>query len=240
MKISIRSHTSGDVLFELDTEPNSLKWTVEAAVADGVDMSNADLRGADLRDADLRGAKMPGVFLAEADLSDTNLRGADLSGAYMQNAILRNADVSDAQMSGALLRRADLSKASFCGTDLSGADLIFADLRHSDLSGADLCHAYWTEADLRYADLRDARLTDDLTLVGERPYMLIGPIGSRGDYMESYATSQGTWIRTGCFFGSRDEFAARVEETHGDTRHGREYRAALALIDLHTLIWGYD
>ena len=67
--------------------------------------------------------------------------------------------------------------------------------------------------------------------------LLIGPIGSRSDYLHVYVTDAGVMVRAGCFFGTRDEFAECVRETHSDNQHGREYAAALVLIDAHVAIW---
>ena len=110
--------------------------------------------------------------------------------------------------------------------DLDGANLAGAYLAGANLAGADLAGAY-----LAGADLGGARL------VGERPLLMIGPIGARRDYLLAYITDAGVIIRAGCCFGPRDEFAARVRSVHGDNAHGREYAAALAMIDAHAAIW---
>ena len=101
----------------------------------------------------------------------------------------------------------------------------------ADLGGADLRGAYLVGADLGGADLGGKKL------VGARPLLVIGPIGSRSDYLHAYITDAGVMVRAGCFEGSRDEFVAAVSETHGDNEHGREYAAALAMIDAHAAIW---
>ena len=86
-------------------------------------------------------------------------------------------------------------------------------------------------ADLGGADLGGA------DLVGARPILQIGPIGSRSDYLVAFVTDSGLRIRAGCFFGTRDEFAARVESKHGNSVHAREYTSALAMIDAHEALW---
>ena len=91
-------------------------------------------------------------------------------------------------------------------------------------------------ADLGGADLHGAYL-DGKTLVGKRPILQIGPVGSRSDYLIAYLTDAGIYITAGCFHGTRDEFAARVRETHGENEHGNEYAAALAMIDAHAKLW---
>ena len=121
---------------------------------------------------------------------------------------------------------ADLRGADLLGADLSGADLLGANLRDADLSGA-----YLRDADLRGADLGYNKL------IGASPILMIGPIGSRSDYLTAYITDNGVMVRTGCFFGSLDKFRAAVAETHGDSNHGREYAAAISLIETHAAIW---
>lgn len=81
------------------------------------------------------------------------------------------------------------------------------------------------------ADLRGADLG------GERPILQIGPIGSRADYLVAYMTDVGVRIAAGCFSGSLDEFRAAVAETHGDGIHGREYAAAIQVIEAHAELW---
>lgn len=40
-------------------------------------------------------------------------------------------------------------------------------------------------------------------------------------------------VTCGCFYGNLDDFYNRVEETHGDTLHGREYKKMIELIKIH-------
>jgi len=67
MKIEIKS-IFGSILFEYDVENNSIRKTIEKAIA-----SSADLRYANLSSADLRYAN-----LSSADLRYANLSSADL------------------------------------------------------------------------------------------------------------------------------------------------------------------
>ena len=91
-------------------------------------------------------------------------------------------------------------------------------------------------ANLSGADLSGANLSGFL-LVGDRPIFQIGPIGSRCDYLTGYLTDNGVMIRTGCFFGTMDEFKDKLSETHGTNIHGAEYRAAIELIRVHAELW---
>jgi len=116
--------------------------------------------------------------------------------------------------------------ATGAGADLFGADLSRADLSRANLSGANLSRA----------NLSGANLFGFL-LVGDRPIFQIGPIGSRCDYLTGYLTDNGVMIRTGCFFGTMDEFKDKLSETHGTNIHGAEYRAAIELIRVHAELW---
>ena len=223
-KIIIKHRFTGGVLFEYapTAEEQSSGLAMRAALEKAA-RECADLRGADLRGADLGGADLGG-----ADLRDAYLRGADLRGAYLGGADLGGADLRGAYLRGAYLRGAYLRDAYLRGADLRGADLGDAYLRGADLRGAYLRGAY----------LRGAYLGGGVKLVGDRPLLLIGPIGSRSDYLQAYITSAGLRISTGCFrLGTRDAFESAIDETHGDSAHGREYRATLALIDAHAAEW---
>ena len=110
-----------------------------------------------------------------------------------------------------------------------------AAIEQADLSNVDLRGAY-----LRGADLRGAYLSgDDLkpTLVGDRPYLSIGPIGSEHGTLDVYLTDAGVYLRRGCWFGSIDEFEAAVTDKHGSNDHGQEYRAAIEMARAHATIW---
>ena len=115
-----------------------------------------------------------------------------------------------------------------------------AALESAVTSGADLTGADLRGADLRGADLTGARLSgDDLkpTLVGDRPYLSIGPIGSEHGMLDVYLTDAGVYLRRGCWFGSIDEFEAAVTDKHGSNDHGQEYRAAIEMARAHATIW---
>ena len=99
-------------------------------------------------------------------------------------------------------------------------------------SGLIMRDADLSDADLRYADLREGK-----KLVGDRPVLTIGPIGSRYGYLTAYITESGVYVRAGCFFDTLDQFEIAVEKKHGSNKHGCEYIAAVALIKAHAEIW---
>ena len=122
---------------------------------------------------------------------------------------------------GADLARTNLVGANLVGANLAGANLMDANLVGADLARADLVRAYGRK----------------LTLIGKQPALVIGPLGSRCAYLTAFLTDAGVYIRTGCFWDTLDAFRAAVESTHGTNEHGREYRAAIALIETHAELW---
>ena len=159
--------------------------------------------------------------LYRANLSCADLSGADLSGANLSGANLYGANLSCANLYRANLYRADLSGAKLSGANLYRANLSCADLYRAKLSGADLSGA----------NLSGAKL------VGERPILQIGPIGSRCAYLQSFLTDAGVMVRAGCWYGDIAAFERRMKSEHGDNAHGREYAAAIAMIRAHATIW---
>ena len=108
-------------------------------------------------------------------------------------------------------------------------------------SGARLSGAYLGGADLGRADLRGAKLKTkcykNLLLVGKRPVLQVGPLGSRADYLVAFLTDNGVYIRTGCFFDTLQAFALAVVKEHGENVHAAEYNAAVGLIECHAKHW---
>ena len=157
-----------------------------------------------------------GADLAGADLADAKLAGAHLAGAYLAGAHLAGAHLADANLAGADLADAKLARANLARAYLAGADLARANLADAKL---------WAKGGL------------DLVLVGERPCLQIGPIGSRHDHMAAFITDAGVYVRAGCFWDTLDAFRRAVAETHGGGRHAREYHAAIALVEAHAELW---
>ena len=122
------------------------------------------------------------------------------------------------------------------GADLSGAYLGGADLGEADLGEADLSVADLSRADLSGAKLK-TKCYKNLLLVGKRPVLQVGLLGSRADYLVAFLTDNGVYIRTGCFFDTLQAFALAVVKEHGENVHAAEYNAAVGLIECHAKHW---
>ena len=137
-----------------------------------------------------------------------------------------------ARLDGASLDGASLDGASLVGARLDGASLVGASLDGASLVGARLVGARLVEARL------DGPRGEKLTLVGLRPVLQLGPLGSRCATLLAFLTDAGAYVRAGCFWGALDAFRAAVAETHGaDSVHAQEYAAAIALIEAHARLW---
>ena len=60
-------------------------------------------------------------------------------------------------------------------------------------------------------------------------YIAVDRIGSALRKAYFFAAEEGWFVRAGCWFGTFEEFAKRVKEVHGGTKHERNYLAALDL-----------
>ena len=145
IKIEIKNRWTGSILFEYEKENNTVKDTVEEAIKQGANLSEANLSEANLSGADLSEADLSGADLSRANLSGADLSEADLSGADLSRANLIEANLSGADLSEADLIEADLIGANLIEADLSEADLSRANLIEANLIGANLIGAIYSE-----------------------------------------------------------------------------------------------
>ncbi len=143
-------------------------------------------------------------------------------------AVLFECDVpNDVQASGLAMRHA-LEQAVKAGANLAGANLAGANLAGANLAGAYLAGAY----------LAGAYLAGANKLIGKRPLFIVGPIGSRNDYFQSFITEKGLLVSAGCFQQKTiDDFRAKLSSTHQDNDHAKEYEMALLMVEAHAAIW---
>ena len=181
--------------------------------------TRANLAGANLMRADLAYANLAYANLAYANLAYANLTRANLMGANLAGANLTRADLAGANLAGANLTRADLAYANLAYANLAYANLAYANLTYANLTGANLTYAY----------LADAKGIADIFAVSR--------IGSRNGQTTFARLDDGSvYVWCGCFRGTLDEFAARVQETHGDNEHGRAYRMAIEMAKLRLMV----
>lgn len=102
----------------------------------------------------------------------------------------------------------------------------------ADLTGTDLARAYLADANLAGAKVGVG--ADDAALVGLRPIVQIGQIGSRNDWLTVFWCGDAdVRISTGCQQQITEEyFLGRLAEAHGEGEqaniHAQHYLEALA------------
>ena len=119
------------------------------------------------------------------------------------------------------------------GANLRGASLYGASLDGASLRGAILCGASLDGAILRGAILDGASLYGARKLSSVNDILIVGPLGSRFAYTQIYRTDKGIFVKCGCFFGTIDDFANKVKETHGDNEHSKAYTRLVAYAKEH-------
>ena len=108
---------------------------------------------------------------------------------------------------------------------------------HASLKGA-VEAAVKAGANLRGADLCGAKVGDEAMLVGSRPIVQIGPIGSRNDWLLAFwCGDAGVRISTGCQQQITEAyFLERLAYAHGEGEqaniHAQHYIEALAFAKL--------
>mgnify|MGYP001007076208 FL=1 len=212
MKQQIKHRYTNAVLFECDVPDD---------VSSGLQMRHA----------------LEKAVSARANLARANLEGANLEGANLANAHLASANLARANLEGANLASANLARANLEGANLARAYLEGANLANAHLARTNLARAYLEGANLANTYLKGAEFSDNKLLIGTRPYMAIGPIGSRCAMVTLWITDKGPIVKAGCFTGTLEEFAAAVTKTHGTNDHAKEYEMAILVFESHCSIW---
>ena len=76
----------------------------------------------------------------------------------------------------------------------------------------------------------NARISVNAKVYRSDHYLLVGPIGSRGDFSTFYRSKDADiGVMCGSFSGNIDDFDAAVTKTHGNNQHGRVYRMAIEM-----------
>jgi hypothetical protein len=109
-KIQIKS-MFGKLLFEYETENNTVAKTLEQAAKEGANLQFANLKSADLRCANLQFARLESANLQFANLESANLQFARLEFANLESANLKSANLESANLQFANLESANLRGA---------------------------------------------------------------------------------------------------------------------------------
>ena len=76
----------------------------------------------------------------------------------------------------------------------------------------------------------DARVYGDAEVVKPVHFLTIGAIGSRNSITTFFRTKdKQIKVSCGCFLGTIAEFAEKVKQTHGDSKHAKTYALAIEL-----------
>ena len=76
----------------------------------------------------------------------------------------------------------------------------------------------------------DARVGAGASVGATTDCITVGPLGSRGAMLTGVKHNGTLMIGTGCFWGTPEEFEAKVKETNGDNEHAKHYAEALLFL----------
>ena len=96
----------------------------------------------------------------------------------------------------------------------------FGTVKVGDLGG-------WIEKEGNLSHEGNAWVRGDAEIFLTSQVLTIGPIGSRSGFTTFYRDKDNEiTVKCGCFLGKMEQFLEKVEQTHGDSKHGQVYRAA--------------
>lgn len=94
----------------------------------------------------------------------------------------------------------------------------FADIKAGELGG-------WVEKEENLSHDGDAWVCDNANVSKSTHIFFAGPIGSRNAITTFFRNKDNTIrVACGCFQGPIENFIEKVNETHGDSKHGKTYR----------------
>ena len=65
----------------------------------------------------------------------------------------------------------------------------------------------------------------------------MGPVGSRNDFTTFYKNEYGgISVVCGCFCNNIDKFFERVQEVHGDSKHGKTYKKCIEIAKMQIIV----
>lgn len=125
---------SGKILFE--GRFHTIKYAVEAAVQENINLDFINLRHADLKGANLDNASLKGASFWGANLEKANLTGVNLQNSDCRNANFKDCCLAESNCHQADFRGSYFSRTLFTDTDLSNTKFSCPSLFNINLSDA--------------------------------------------------------------------------------------------------------
>lgn len=95
---------------------------------------------------------------------------------------------------------------------------------------AEVCGNAWVSSNAWVSG--DAWVSDDARVYGNADYATVHGFGSEYRTTTFFRTKAGDiGVRCGCFYGTLEEFRAKVKETHGETKTAKEYLMVADLME---------
>lgn len=113
----------------------------------------------------------------------------------------------------------------------------FGDVKAGDIGGwvekeENLCGNAWVSGNAEVYG--DAKVYGNAKVSGNEDNVTLSGLGSRHGTTTAFKCADGELrVVCGCFLGTLEEFAKKVEETHGDSLYGREYKAFIEVLKIH-------
>lgn len=224
MKYEIKSWSAGKLLFTLEGENWKLAFT--AAVTAGQKFDEADLSGKDFSDIE--------VDCKDSSFDNCRFDNCCFDSSRFYNCCFDSSFYSSSFYSSSFYNCRFYNShfyGSFYNSRFDNCSFYNSRFKNSRFYSSifDNCRLYSSRFD--NSSFADKKIT------GPRPFFFVGPLGSDQRQLMAVSTEKGIHLVTGCFSGSIDEFCAALKKKHGDNEHGKEYAAAIQMIEAHFEIW---
>lgn len=174
--------------------------------------NDVNLTGATFNSSTIENTRFNSRRMYYSTFENAKLRYVEFSSTSMYKVSFKNSIVH-----GGLFENCELEYASFVNVDLNGSLFI-----GSDLAGADFKNAIISGVDFTSCNI-----------VRARNIFSVSPIGSRGDTLFAVKHDTCIMLKTGCFWGTVNQFMRALKETHAGTKYENEYTIAVKLIKVH-------
>lgn len=82
----------------------------------------------------------------------------------------------------------------------------------------------------------NAQVSDNAQVEKINDILTVGPVGSRNDFTTFYKNKDGgISVICGCFCNNIDKFFERVQEVHGDSKHGKTYKKCIEIAKMQII-----
>lgn len=187
------------------------------------DLSRENLFGYDLSNKVFTNCIFDKCDLDASKLSNTRFFGCSIKGATFDNARIYETTFNDCQIIDCSFYSSIIYHCSFLNSNLAGSRFSNYEIEYTSFDGSIL----------NEINIRDAKFYH-CSFHNSKGIIIISSIGSRGDTLYIVKHKTFNVYKTGCFYGTQDDFMIAVKDRH--CIDSIEYKMYMQAIELGSLL----